>query len=281
MDFEAELEACDFVGVIVGDEPVVGVASVITGEHDALEVVDAGRILHGFAGADEFGDAVGIESFEAGDGGLGYFEAGRIDAEVVAAVDFAGEAIHEDVIAVLGNDVEDDAPILTGHEGIPHAVGDDGMVVAGPVAGGDEGAAIAGSHWTAADFVLLLVEPRDVVLRSFEECVEGDDVPEIDVADAVSVQAVGDALEFLPILWLDVRPVDVLRRIAEELPTASGTVGVVEAGDAEGLLDLRGEEVAMLESDLVGRSVEMDVDPVRTLETIGALRSVLARLART
>ncbi len=71
----------------------------ITGEHDALEVVDAGRILHGFAGADEIGDAVGIESFEAGDGGLGYFEASRLMRS--SPLSILPEAIHGDVMTVL------------------------------------------------------------------------------------------------------------------------------------------------------------------------------------
>ena len=48
------------------------------------------------AGAHEFRNAVGIEAVEVADGGFGDHDAGGVDAEIVAAVDQAGHAVHDE-----------------------------------------------------------------------------------------------------------------------------------------------------------------------------------------
>ena len=72
-------------------------------------VVDGTGVLHGLASAHELGLAVRIEAAEAADRGFGDHQAGVVDAEIVVTGDDAGEAVHDEVVAVSGNDVEDDA----------------------------------------------------------------------------------------------------------------------------------------------------------------------------
>ena len=56
---QAQLQAGDLVVLAVGHQPGVGVAAVVAVLHDAREFVDGGGILHGFARAHKFGNAVG------------------------------------------------------------------------------------------------------------------------------------------------------------------------------------------------------------------------------
>ena len=85
-----------------------------------------------------------VEALEAGDRRLGDREPGRVDAEVVAAVDEAGHAVHQDAVAGGGPDVEDDVPARAVEVAGPVVVGDHRPAVARVAAGGDEGAALVG-----------------------------------------------------------------------------------------------------------------------------------------
>jgi hypothetical protein len=121
--------------------------------------------------------------------------------------------------------------------------------------------------------VLLLFEPRDVVVGDFFEGVEGDNVIDVHV-HALVVEAVGDALQFLPVLLVDVGPENVLGGIAEEVPVALGAGGVVPADGFEGVLDFRREERAVLVTDVAGRAFQVNVDPFAFLEAPGVLEHV-------
>src|SRR5262245_568098 len=56
---QAQLEERDLAGLVVADQPVVGIAAVVAVEHDPDEVVDGPAVLHGPAGARELGLAGG------------------------------------------------------------------------------------------------------------------------------------------------------------------------------------------------------------------------------
>ena len=66
-----------------------------------------------------------------------------------------------------------------------------------------------------------LIQPRHVVVRNLFECIERDDVVDIKI-DAVRLHAIGNALQFLLILGVDVRPEHLARGLAKELPIALG-----------------------------------------------------------
>ena len=102
---EAQLKAGNFVCFAVGHQPVVSVAAVVSVSHNAREVVDRGRVLHGFAGADEFGDRIGIVSGEMRDCRFRDHDSGRVDPKIVAAVYESGEAVHQHSVAFGRNNV--------------------------------------------------------------------------------------------------------------------------------------------------------------------------------
>src|SRR5271170_231882 len=266
---EAEFEVGDLVGLAVTDEPGVGVAAVVAFAHEGDKLVDVVGVLHGFAGADELGDAGGVPALEHGQGGFGDHDAGGVDAEVVAAVDEPRAAVHEDAIAFGGDNVEDGGPAFAFGVGGPVAVGDDDLAVFGGAAGGDEGAASAGcdeSGW--AGFALLLQEPGDVVVGDLEVGVEGDDVEDVYVL-ACGLDAISDALEFGAVLGLDVGHDLVVGDGAEVGPGLARFVGVLELDGLEVVGDLGGEEIAVLEADFAGSAFEMDVGPAIFLEGVG------------
>src|ERR1700676_247157 len=88
------------------------------------DVVDGSGILHGLTGADEFGHALGVETVKTSDGGFGNDDAGGIDAEVVSAVDEARQAIHNEVKAARGGNVEGHGPARAIKVTAPIIVGD-------------------------------------------------------------------------------------------------------------------------------------------------------------
>ena len=97
--FQAQFEPGDLVGVDVAQQPGVGVAAVVAALHDVAPLVDGGGVLRGAAHADELGDAVGVETVEAADGGFGADQAGVGDEEVGAAVNPAGGGLPQDAMA--------------------------------------------------------------------------------------------------------------------------------------------------------------------------------------
>src|ERR1017187_4374268 len=106
-------------------------------------------------GARELRDAAGIETVEAADSGLRDHDAGGIDAEIVAAVDQSGHAVHQDMVALRGHDIEDDVPALAGLIAGPVVVPDNHAAVLGVAAGGHEGAAMLGRGRGRGKVVLL------------------------------------------------------------------------------------------------------------------------------
>src|SRR5581483_4128994 len=63
---QPQLKTGNLVGLGVGDEPIIGIAAVIAGFHNARKVVDGLRILHRFTSAHKFRNSVGIVSEEGG-----------------------------------------------------------------------------------------------------------------------------------------------------------------------------------------------------------------------
>ena len=178
--FQSQLHAGDLIGLGVTDEPVVGVAAIVPLCHDANEVVDAGRVLCGFPGADEFGDPMRVEAFKLGDGGFGNEDAGSGDDEIVAAMDESRHAIHNKAVAGLRNDVGDDVPPLTTHVVRPVIMPDRDLAVGGIAARSDETAAIAGCFVIAGTGSFLIGQPGDVILGELDVSVQGDDVVDIE-----------------------------------------------------------------------------------------------------
>ena len=75
---------------------------------------------------------------------------GRIDAEIVAGVDQAGHAVHDDAVALGRRDIEDDVPAFARRVAGPVVVRDHHAPVFGITAGGDEGAAMVARTRAAA-----------------------------------------------------------------------------------------------------------------------------------
>ena len=123
---------------------------------------------------------------------------------------------------------------------------------------------------------LLLVQPWHVVVRHFFERVERDDVVHVEI-DAVRFHPVGDALQFLLVFGVDVRPEHLAGGGAEELPVALGLVRVEELDGFERVGDFRREKVAVLKADVGGRAFEMNVGPSALLEAIGLLQPGIGR----
>src|SRR6185437_10507557 len=65
--FQPEFQICDFAGFAVADEPVVRVSAIVALAHDGDVVINRIRILHGLAGAGEFGDSVRIPADKLAD----------------------------------------------------------------------------------------------------------------------------------------------------------------------------------------------------------------------
>ena len=70
------------------------------------------RILHGLAGAHELGNAVRIEAVKLLMVVSVIMMPADVDAEIVAAVDQPGHAVHDEAVAVRRRDIEDDVPAL-------------------------------------------------------------------------------------------------------------------------------------------------------------------------
>src|SRR5262249_57817269 len=104
------------------NEQFIDNAAVLAVLHDAFKVVDRVGILHRLARADELRHASGIESAETADGRLGDHYARGVDPEIVARMNQAGHAIHDDAISLGGHDLEDDVPTLAGRIARPVVV---------------------------------------------------------------------------------------------------------------------------------------------------------------
>jgi hypothetical protein len=77
----------------------------------------------------------------------------------------------------------------------------------------------------------------------------------------MGIDAIGDALQLLPVLPLNVWPHHVLRGIAKELPVFLAFVCLFEDGDLQSVSNLRRQQVAILKADLVRRAFQMHEGP--------------------
>src|SRR5580704_6022811 len=113
-------------------QPIVGIAAVISVQHDFHVVVDVVGVLHRFTSAHEFRLAVGIPTFESGDCGFGDHQAAGIFAEIIVAHDYAWIAIHDHVEPLGRGDIENYSPALALQIAGPIIVGHYDLAVGGP-----------------------------------------------------------------------------------------------------------------------------------------------------
>ena len=279
MHFQAYLKARNLTGLIVGQQPVVCVSAIVVVEHNPHILVDRAGILHRPARPHKLRHAVGIEQRVAGDGGLGDHESGGVDAEIIVADDHPGETVGQHVIAVGGNNVEDDGPAATGGDVGPVAVGNDRLVVPGHRSSRNQRTAVARRLEDGRVRPLFLfVKPGNVVVRKFFHRVQSHHVPQIQV-DAVGVQAIHDALQFLLILRVNMLPQNVLCGGAIEIPIALGVVRGHRANGVNTTCNLGRQQVTVLISDVGGRAFEVNVHPMIALEAIGRFQARFVRLS--
>ncbi len=198
-----------------------------------------------------------------------------------------GKAIHQNALAVLRQDIEDDHPALAREVARPVVVRNHDLMIFGVGAGGDKRAAIARSRQLRRFRRLLpLIQPRHVVIRNLLKRVQGDDVIHIQI-DAMQVSpmqvhpmrlhAVSNALQFLLILGVDVRPQHLARRLPKKLPIALRLVGIEKFDRFQGIGNLGSEQIAMLESNIGGRTFQMNIGPTTLLEAVSLLQARIGR----
>ena len=115
--------------------------------------------------------------------------------------------------------------------------------------------------------MLLLIQPRNVVLTQLHRPVQSHNVPYIDL-DASRLRACGNALQLRLVLLANVRPEHLLRRIPKEPPVALRAVNVFHLEDVKGIGDLRSKQVAVLEPHFFRTPFEVDVGPPAPLEAV-------------
>jgi len=115
-------------------------------------------------------------------------------------------------------------------------VGDDDLAVFGITAGGNKGVQCSGNAERSRGFdPVQLIVFLDVVLPFLG----GISMPphptdrSSSCRDAMGIDAIGDALQLLPVLPLNVWPHHVLRGIAKELPVFLAFVCLFEDGDLQ------------------------------------------------
>jgi hypothetical protein len=70
-----------------------------------------------------------------------------------------------------------------------------------------------------------------------------------------------------------------VRGLAEEIPILFRAVCVLELYGFKGVRDLMGQQVTVLETDLAGRSLQVNINPTAFLEAVGRFQSRVSRLA--
>ncbi len=91
------------------------------------------------------------------------------------------------------------------------------------------------------------------------------------------LHAVGNALQFLLVLGVNVRPEHLACGLAEELPIALRLVRVEKLDRFERIGNFGGQQIPMLEPDVRGRTFQMNVGPAGLLEAIGFLQARIGR----
>ena len=142
---------------------------------------------------------------------------------------------------MLRQNIEDDHPALARQIARPIIVRDHDLMIFGVRAGGDKGAAITRSLQRGRPrLLLLLIQPRHVVVRNFFKRVERHNVINIQV-NAVRLHAIGDALQLLSIFGIDMGPQHLARGLAKKIPIALGFVGVEKLDRIERVGNLRSQ----------------------------------------
>lgn len=129
-EFQALLEAGDLAGVVVGDEPGVGVAAVVAFVQALDELVDGGRVLHGIADAHPLGHARVVVAVEAGQSGLSDVQARGGHVEVGHGRQHARRrGLHDEGIAVVGFHALADIEVLAAPELVEALMAQVGLAV--------------------------------------------------------------------------------------------------------------------------------------------------------
>ena len=118
-------------------------------------------------------------------------------------------------------------------------------------------------------FPFFLVQPGNVVVGELLVGVECDQVPSVGL-DALALQAGDDAVELAAILGVDAGPEHLLGRLAVEGPIAIARLFEVRLDHAQKVGNLAGEQRAVLKTNLLGRALEVHVDPAVSLEPLAS-----------
>jgi len=169
------------------------------------------------------------------------------------------QAVHQHAVAIGGNDVVNDGPALAFEISGPVVVRDHGLAIFRVASGRNKGAAMLGhGRRRGLDGVLLVI--LRVVIAPLRGSVDAYDVPNVD-GHPVRGGAIGDALQLVAVLLLDVRPHHVLGGIAEERPVLLVFVLRFEHDDLQRVFDFGGQQVTVLKSDLMRRALQMHIRP--------------------
>ncbi len=158
----------------------------------------------------------------------------RVLHKIVGTVDDTRQTVHEHPFALGRNNIENDCPALAVQVIRPIIVSDHNFAVFRITPGGNKRTAMLGNRLRSGglDSVCPVVF-LDVVLP-FLSGIQSHHIPQIDphsMLHALGIDAIGDALQLLPVLLLNVRPHHVLRGVPEELPVFLTVVCLFEYCD--------------------------------------------------
>ena len=177
-------------------------------------------------------------------------------------MDGAGHGVHKDVLTFGGGDVQDGVPALAQDVFRPIVVGHDDAAVLGGAAGGDEGAAVSGGLVVARAGLGLGVQVRNVIPGQLDPAAQGGQVgPVIGRFREAGLDALGEAFDLVLVFRVQLGPEHPLGRFPEKGPFAVGRLLEIEGQRFQNVVDLGGQVPAVLEPDVAGRALEMDVNP--------------------
>src|SRR5579864_5823556 len=117
-----------------------------------------------------------------------------------------------------------------------------------------------------------LFSQGNVIVCQLLKSVERDNIINIEL-HTLSLQALNNTLQFLPVLAVNMRPKHLVCSFAKELPITLRAVCILEPKSLKSILNFRGEKISMLEANVERRTLQMNVDPTVLLETISLLQS--------
>src|SRR5205823_4274033 len=123
---------------------------------------------------------------------------------------------------------------------------------------------------------LSLVQPRNVIIRQFLECVERHDVIDIQLRTGAGSQSLDDPLQLLLIFRIDLRPQHFARGFPEEFPVAFGGMHHSRPYCPEPIFDFRRQQVPVLIANRAWIALEMNVDPAALFEPRCGFQSWIA-----